>query len=289
VLNKLKQKWGVGNNQLFLILLNFSLTGTSTAWLSRMVTEWLLIKHYSLAWWLIKFVILFAGYQILILFFGFLLGQFHFFWEYEKRILKKLGFLKKTKQVLNVAVFASGSGSNFEKILSYFSKHPSINITLLVCNRSNAGVIQMAKNNNIKVLIIRNEEIDNSDTLEKLQHEKINYLVLAGFLRKIPVNIIKAFPRRIINIHPALLPKFGGKGMYGSYVHDAVLKAGEKESGITIHFVDEQYDSGDIIFQTTCPISNVDTAESIAKKIQHLEHKYFATEIEKLIKYQNQR
>ena len=97
MLNNLKHKWGVGSNQLFLILLNFTLTGTTTAWLSRMVTEWLSIKHYSLEWWLLKFVILFAGYQVLILFFGALLGQFHFFWKYEKRILRKIGLLKKDK------------------------------------------------------------------------------------------------------------------------------------------------------------------------------------------------
>lgn len=189
---------------------------------------------------------------------------------------------------IRLAVFASGKGSNFEALIHYFHGHPFISITLLVCNKAGAGVIDLAKKYNIKWVL--REDIskdDGSVLMSELSKLEIDYLVLAGFLKKIPARLVENFPRRIINIHPALLPKFGGKGMYGANVHQAVIEAGEKESGITIHFVDEHYDTGDIIFQASCKIDAAETAESLAGKIHKLEHRHFPATVESVILSQN--
>ena len=183
-----------------------------------------------------------------------------------------------------IAIFASGSGSNAENITTYFSGNNRIEISLILTNNSTAFVAERAKNLGIKSIVFNKHDFLKTDQiLQILLKNDINLIVLAGFLLKIPENILKAFPNKIINIHPALLPKYGGKGMFGDKVHQAVISAKEKESGITIHYVNENYDEGKIIFQAKCPVQPNDTAEDLANKIHALEYKYFPKELEKLI------
>jgi formyltetrahydrofolate-dependent phosphoribosylglycinamide formyltransferase len=187
-----------------------------------------------------------------------------------------------------LAIFASGTGSNTQQIIDYFTS-PSVKwhvtVSLIVCNKPGAGVLQIAQTKKINTLLIDRERFFYGDAYLDVLHEtKIELIVLAGFLWKIPLPIIHAFPKRIINIHPALLPKYGGKGMYGNKVHEAVIEAGEKKSGITIHYVDEHYDEGDIIFQATCDVLPGDTPETLAQRIHKLEHKHYPAVIERLIR-----
>ena len=184
----------------------------------------------------------------------------------------------------NIAIFASGTGTNAANIIRYFSQKQTAAIALVVCNNPQAGVLQIAGSNNIPALIIEKERFFRGDAyVPELKNAGIDFIVLAGFLWKIPSLIINSYRDNIINIHPALLPKFGGKGMYGSFVHEAVLSAKEKESGITIHFVDEFYDNGNTIFQITCPVYEDDTTETLAKRIHDLEYAHFPKVIEELI------
>jgi phosphoribosylglycinamide formyltransferase 1 len=183
----------------------------------------------------------------------------------------------------NIAIFASGAGSNAKKIIEYFSNHPSINVRLLVSNKPEAGALTIAANARIETMIIQRERFIGDGYLPELQERNIDFIVLAGFLWKIPSTLVNAYPRAIINIHPALLPLFGGKGMYGAAVHNAVIRSGASESGITIHWVDEQYDHGDTILQVKCPVYPDDTADSLAERIHRLEHLHFAPVIEKLL------
>lgn len=183
-----------------------------------------------------------------------------------------------------IAIFASGTGTNAAKIIAHFTAHPSIKVALVVCNKPKAGVLAVAADNDVPTLLIEREGFTSGPVyVETLQNYSIDWIVLAGFLWKIPPAFIAAFPNRIINIHPALLPKYGGKGMYGMKVHEAVIAAGEKESGITIHYVNEYYDEGAIIFQATCAIEPTDTPVMVAEKVHRLEHAHFARVIEKLI------
>ena len=186
---------------------------------------------------------------------------------------------------INVAIFASGAGSNAQKIIDHFRNSSSVEISLIVCNKKKAGVLLIAEKENIPALVIEKEKFfSGGGYLDELASRKIGFIVLAGFLWKVPEVLIRAFPKRIINIHPALLPGYGGKGMYGNYVHEAVINAREKESGITIHYVDERYDNGDIILQVKCPVLEGDTAESLAHRIHALEHANYPVVIEDLVK-----
>jgi phosphoribosylglycinamide formyltransferase-1 len=183
-----------------------------------------------------------------------------------------------------IAIFASGAGSNAEKIISHLKNHSSITVSLVVCNKPGAGVLAIATANKIPVLLIEKERFFRGDAyLPEMSSYGINFIVLAGFLWKIPEALIKTYPNKIINIHPALLPKYGGKGMYGMKVHEAVIAAGEKESGITIHYVNEHFDEGEPVFQASCSINETDTPESLAQKIHMLEHRHFPEVIEKLL------
>lgn len=185
---------------------------------------------------------------------------------------------------IKLAVFASGAGSNAQKLIDYFRNTSLARVALIVCNKPGAGVLAIAEKEGIPSLLVEKEAFLRGDAyLPQLQEAGIGFLVLAGFLWKIPQALIDAYPRRIVNIHPALLPKFGGKGMYGQYVHEAVLQAGEMETGITIHYVDEHYDNGDIIFQTACPILEGDTPETIAHRIHQLEHLHYPRVVEELL------
>lgn len=285
MLKKLQQKWKVTGMDFFFIILTFAVTGTFTAWMTRGITGWLQTERYSLAYWLLKTGMLLIGYQVFILFFGFCFGRFSFFWNYEKKILQRLGILKRKEKIISIAIFASGAGSNAEKIISYFKSEPLIQIALVVCNRAKAGVINIAQNNNIPVLLINREDFETGTSyINELKKYKIDWIVLAGFLWKMPTAFTSIYAGRIINIHPALLPKYGGKGMYGQHVHAAVIQNKETESGITIHYADEIYDHGKIILQCKCTITEADTPDTLAKKIHALEHEWFASTIAAEIK-----
>jgi phosphoribosylglycinamide formyltransferase-1 len=187
--------------------------------------------------------------------------------------------------LINIAIFASGSGSNAQKIAEHFSNHSDIKIELILSNNSNAFVLERAQNLKIQTSVFNRSSFYNSeDVLEVLKANKIDFIVLAGFMWLVPRYLVKAFPNKIVNIHPALLPKFGGKGMFGDHVHKAVAEAGENESGITIHFVNEHYDEGNIIFQAKCPVLENDSAEMIADKVHQLEYEHYSYVIESVVK-----
>lgn len=183
-----------------------------------------------------------------------------------------------------IAIFASGSGSNAENIIRYFEKSDFIEVALVLSNRKDAFVLERARQLNIPYYIFSKEEWAEGDCiLPVLAQHRISLIVLAGFLLKISVPFLRAYPNRIINIHPALLPKFGGKGMYGDKVHQAVLDSGDQESGITIHYINERYDEGNIIFQSTCPVSSNDTVEKVAAKVHELEYRHYPLIIEQVL------
>lgn len=183
----------------------------------------------------------------------------------------------------NLILFASGQGSNVRAIAAYFSKTPDVRIGLIVSNNAQAPVLDFAKKENIPTLLVDKQSFSATSFVEKLQSYHPDLVILAGFLWKIPESVVQAFPGKIINIHPALLPKYGGKGMYGVRVHEAVLAAKDQESGITIHFVNEHYDEGNTILQAFCKVEKEDNLESIQEKIHQLEHYYFPRTIEFLL------
>ena len=205
------------------------------------------------------------------------------------------------QQTKHIAIFASGAGSNAQKIIDHLTPNPSpqvergaeeekrvkeeegAKVVLIVCNNPKAGVLKIAEKENIPSIIIERKKFYEDGYLAELKNYNIDLIVLAGFLWKVPEEIIRSYQNKIINIHPALLPKFGGKNMYGNFVHEAVINAGEKESGITIHYVDEIYDHGKIIFQAKCTVDENDTPQSLAEKIHVLEHKHYSSIIEKII------
>jgi len=184
-----------------------------------------------------------------------------------------------------LAIFASGSGSNAENIYAYFSGHSEVEVVFFCTNKQDAFIVKRAEKLNIPVIIITKTELNNFDRLyKKLQNAKIDFIILAGFLLKLPAIMVKKYQNRILNIHPSLLPKYGGRGMYGDKVHEAVLANKEIESGISIHFVNQNYDEGKLILQKTCSVSVDETLETLTSKIQQLEQKYFPPTIEKAIK-----
>jgi phosphoribosylglycinamide formyltransferase 1 len=184
----------------------------------------------------------------------------------------------------NIAIFASGAGSNAQKIIDHFRQSEAVTVKIILCNKPGAGVLDIAARENIPSVIIEKEAFFRSEEyVQLLQRNNIDLIVLAGFLWKVPSNLVAAFPDKIINIHPALLPKFGGKGMYGNFVHTAVIEAGEAESGITIHFVNHHYDEGRIILQQRCTIDENDTPDTLAQKIHALEHKFYPAIVERLL------
>ncbi len=184
----------------------------------------------------------------------------------------------------NIAILASGSGSNAENIANYFAGSTYAQVSLIVSNNPNAYVLERAKNLNIEALTVTKAEFMAADTLiAELKSRSIDFIVLAGFLLLVPEKLIEAYPGRIVNIHPALLPKHGGKGMYGDRVHRAVVEAGDTESGITIHLIDGDYDKGTTFFQATCPVLPGDTPDDVATKVHALEYKHFPHVIEEIL------
>lgn len=183
-----------------------------------------------------------------------------------------------------IAIFASGNGSNAQRIADYFRERGGVEITAIYCNKPGAFVLERAKSLEIpSVLFDRNTFYNTDDVLQDLESRQAEWIILAGFLWLIPLNILEKYAGRIINIHPALLPKYGGKGMYGTKVHEAVVAAGESESGITIHLVNEHYDEGQVLFQAVCHLEPGETPDSLAAKIHALEYAHFPVVIEKIL------
>jgi len=185
--------------------------------------------------------------------------------------------------MIRIVILASGSGTNAENIIKYFKGSNSIAVVQVLSNKKDAKVLERAKRLKISSIAFSREDLVTSDTVLNLLKTTADYIILAGFLWKIPTKIIEAFPNKILNIHPALLPKYGGKGMYGMHVHEAVVENKEKKSGITIHYVNEKYDEGGIIFQERFDVLPSDTAEDVASKVHILEYEHFPKIIEKVI------
>jgi len=291
-INKLQRKWGVGPVQFWLIIATFALGGSLSGRLCSYLLKLVFLEK-NWAFWLVYPLFLTILWPFSVIFVSFFTGQFTFFKGYLGRVGSRL--LGRGKPV-HIAIFASGAGTNARKIIEYFEKRTAggsvngtgtksatIKVSLIVCNVPGAGVLEIAKEKGIPSLIINKADFSATGYVESLQNADINFIVLAGFLWKVPEVLVRAYPKAIINIHPALLPKYGGKGMYGARVHEAVIAAGEKESGITIHWVNEHYDEGAIIFQASCAIDASDTADTLANKIHALEHAHFAPTIEKLL------
>jgi folate-dependent phosphoribosylglycinamide formyltransferase PurN len=297
-IQKLREKWGLAPVQFWLVILTFALGGSLSGRLCSFLLK-MAFSEKNWAYWLVYPIVLTILWPFSVLFVSLLTGQFRFFKGYLSRMGTKLmGGLKPVAGAapIHVAIFASGAGSNARKIIEYFENQyvsefasgakasRPIKVSLIVCNVPTAGVLEIAKEKGIPTLLINKPEFTSGGYVESLKNADIEFIVLAGFLWKVPEVLVNAFPKAIVNIHPALLPNYGGKGMYGSRVHEAVITAGESKSGITIHWVDANYDEGDIIFQAECIIEAGDTPEILAQKIHALEHQHFAPVIEKLLR-----
>ena len=304
MLETLQRKWKVTPARLILILITFAVGGSLTGYAARKLLLITGVQNTFL--FIIAYIVLITIlWPLSVLLISIPLGQFNFFRTYIVKLGRRAGLLKNEKnmdarvhaehnkngsekiqreQAHQLVIFASGAGSNADRIIQYFKNTAAFNIALIVCNKPGAGVIAVAQRENIPVLLIEKERFFRGDGyLPEFIRIKTSLIVLAGFLWKIPHSLIEAFPRKIINIHPALLPSHGGKGMYGQLVHEAVLASGDLQSGITVHYVDEHYDNGDIIFQTACPVLPGDTAETLAARIHQLEHLYYPQVIEGLL------
>ena len=293
-LKRLQEKWKLGTGQFWLVILTFALGGSLSGRLCSYLLKLVFLEK-NWAFWLVYPLFLTILWPFSVIFVSFFTGQFAFFKGYLSRVGSRLlgnGLAADSASApstassapIHIAIFASGAGTNARKIIEYFeNKGLRIKVSLIVCNVPGAGVLEIAKEKGIPSLMINKTDFTATGYVESLQNADINFIVLAGFLWKVPEVLVRAYPKAIINIHPALLPKYGGKGMYGARVHEAVMAAGEKESGITIHWVNEHYDEGAIIFQANCSIDASDTADTLANKIHTLEHAHFAPTIEKLL------
>ncbi len=298
-LKRLQEKWKLGTGQFWLVILTFALGGSLSGRLCSFLLKLVFLEK-NWAFWLVYPLFLTILWPFSVIFVSFFTGQFRFFKGYLSRVGSRLlgtaAPSTASSAPIHIAIFASGAGTNARKIIEYFEKRTAggsvngtgtksaaIKVSLIVCNVPGAGVLEIAKEKGIPSLIINKTDFTATGYVESLQNADINFIVLAGFLWKVPEVLVRAYPKAIINIHPALLPKYGGKGMYGARVHEAVIAAGEKESGITIHWVNEHYDEGAIIFQANCSIDATDTADTLANKIHALEHAHYAPTIEKLL------
>jgi len=276
---KLKQHWRVNGINLALILLTFALGGSLCGYAGRKILLWLGMEK-GIGWISLYILLIILLWPLCVILISIPFGQFRFFSNYLVRIWDKMSGRHKTR----IAIFASGTGTNAQRIIDHFNLSSRVKVALIVCNKPGAGVLSIAEKEGIPTLLVSKERFLNGDAyLPELQKKKIGFIVLAGFLWKIPDQIIKAYPKKIINIHPALLPKYGGSGMYGHRVHEAVLANKEKESGISIHYVDEQYDHGEVIYQVACAVEETDDKDSLAKKVHALEHANYPVVIEKII------
>lgn len=306
--DRLQKKWKVNGLQLILILCTFAIGGSLTGYAGRKLMNLLPIDQNWL--WIIVYILLVTMlWPLSVLLVSIPFGQYRFFTKYLKKIGRRMRLvrggakemaddrwqmtenlssqpspIRHPSSVTNIAIFASGAGSNAQKIIEYFRYSKKIKIVLIACNKPGAGVLNIAAQENIPVLQIEKEEFfRGSGYIDELKEKNVDLIVLAGFLWKIPSILIKNWPRRIINIHPALLPKYGGKGMYGRFVHESVITGREKESGISIHYVDDIYDNGAVIFQARCPVLENDTPDLLANRIHKLEHEHYPQVIEQLV------
>jgi folate-dependent phosphoribosylglycinamide formyltransferase PurN len=318
-IQSLQEKWKVGVGQFWLIIATFALGGSLSGRLCSYLLKLVFLEK-NWAFWLVYPLFLTILWPFSVIFVSFFTGQFRFFKGYLSRVGSRLlGSGLATDAVsekyaapstssatlsaapIHIAIFASGAGSNARKIIEYFeNKGLRIKVSLIVCNVPGAGVLDIAEEKGIPSLMINKSDFTANGYVESLKNAGIDFIVLAGFLWKVPEVLVNAYQpgmkidssvvngkvntaKGIINIHPALLPNYGGKGMYGSRVHEAVVAAGEKETGITIHWVDAHYDEGDIIFQARCVVDASDTPTNVADKIHVLEYQHFAPTIEQLL------
>ncbi len=285
---KLQKKWKVNGLQLALILCTFAIGGSATGFVGKKIMNALQIQQDWL-WAVVYILLITIIWPMAVLVVSIPFGQFRFFVNYIRKLGSKLGLGKapatpKLPEPVHIALFASGSGSNAQKIIDRFRNNPLVKVVLVVCNNPKAGVLEIARKEQIPVLLIEKNRFFHGDAyLHELIEKRTDLIVLAGFLWKIPVTLVSAYRDHIINIHPALLPKYGGKGMYGQRVHQAVIDNKEKETGITIHYVDEVYDNGKIIFSASCAVQDNDTAVSLSQRVQALEHEHYPRVIESLI------
>lgn len=292
---KLRQKWKVSGTRLALILCTFAIGGSLTGYVARKLMPFLSIDQKGL-WVLVYILLVTLIWPLAVLFISIPFGQFRFFSAYLQKIGRRMGLGKgpgsaatplSPAKPRQIAIFASGSGTNAEKIIHHFNinpQKPAKKIALIVSNNPGAGIVEIARRHQIPVLLLEKERFQQGDAyLPELKSAGIDFIVLAGFLWKVPASLIQAYPKAIVNIHPALLPNYGGKGMYGKHVHAAVLANQDKVSGITIHYADELYDHGTIISQSTCEVLPGDTVESLSKRVQELEHKHYAAVIDSLL------
>lgn len=320
---KLQQKWKVNGWRLLLILVTFALGGSLCGYAGRKLLGFFSIES-NLVRIPLYIILVTVLWPVCVILISIPLGQFGFFRNYLKKIGRRMsgrriqhseysiqnteaqgmhtpmdqpltaresGTQHPKQKTVSVAIFASGAGSNAQKIIDYFRSSQTLNIALIVCNKPGAGILDIAERENIPTLLIEKETFFRGNGyVDELKAAGIDFVVLAGFLWKVPATLTAAYANRIVNIHPALLPQYGGKGMYGTHVHAAIIAAGEKQSGITIHYVDNVYDNGAIIFQATCDITADDTPDTLAQKVHLLEHAHYPRVIEEVVlQLQNQR
>lgn len=290
MLKKLKEHWKVNGVNLLLIIATFAAGGSLCGLAGRKILLLTTLEK-GITWFFLYIILITLLWPLSVILVSIPLGQYSFFKKYIIRIWNKI--ISKKNSAVNIAIFASGTGTNAKKIIEYFEqaeRKGKATIRLIVCNKPGAGVLNIAKEKNIPALLIEKDRFFTGDGyLPELKDRSVEMIVLAGFLWKLPVALIQVYPKKIINIHPALLPQFGGKGMYGRHVHEAVIAKKEKESGISIHYADELYDHGEIIFQVRCAVTDSDTAETLAEKIHLLEHTHYPAVIESVLKKQNLR
>ncbi|MET0393387.1 MAG: phosphoribosylglycinamide formyltransferase [Chitinophagaceae bacterium] len=307
--DRLQKKWKVNGLQLALVLCTFALGGSLTGYAGRRLMAVFAIDQ-SWLWVIVYILLITLLWPMAVLLVSIPFGQFRFFINYLRKIGRRMGIGKKPKvksqkldgeepssvlqqpsfaghpssSLINIAIFASGAGSNAQRIIEHFRGSQLARVALVVCNKPEAGVLLIAAREGIPVLLIEKETFFRGNAyVNELQAHRIDFIVLAGFLWKVPSRLIQAWTGRIVNIHPALLPAYGGKGMYGSRVHEAVIADGEKESGISIHYVDELYDHGQVILQEKCAVLPGDTPVMLAEKIHALEHRHYPAVIERLL------
>lgn len=306
---RLKEKWKLSWTGFALVFTTFALGGSLCGFAGKKLMAFTSLEK-GLLYYIVYIILVTIIWPVCVLTVSIPIGQFPFFRNYLEKMWKRISggrrsesivhspwtmdhgqeqnstsdIIHHTSYIRRIAIFASGAGSNAAKIIEHLKNHPAIQVALIVCNKPGAGVIQIAATHQIPVLMIEKEKFFRGNAyVDEIKHRSgIDFIVLAGFLWKVPVALIHAYPNRIINIHPALLPKYGGKGMYGMHVHQAVIEAGEKESGITIHYVNEHFDEGEHIFQAKCEITTEDTPETLAQKIHQLEHAHFPRIVEQV-------
>lgn len=306
---RLKEKWGLSWLRFVLVFTTFALGGSLCGYAGRQLLGFIDMEK-GVLYYFAYVVLVTLLWPLCVLGVSIPMGQFTFFrnylWKMKRRIMGR-GRVKETVDAVTanyavksagelanntaaplfgpkrrIAIFASGTGSNAGKIMEYMRGHARLEVVLVVCNKPGAGVINIAAEYGVPVLMIEKETFFRGNAyLDELRlRHQIDLIVLAGFLWKVPSALVEAYPGRIVNIHPALLPKYGGKGMYGHHVHAAVIAAGESESGITIHLVNERYDEGKILFQANCTVEASDTPDILAQKVHALEHAHYPRVVE---------